>query len=211
MGTRSALGNTSADASNSLYPACCFDVIDDLSFTTVSNVTQGEGSNKSMVERRHGNRWISIMVSTIVIAFLIPEVPCGIFLLITLTQIHSGTKIMPLSINRGFHAGYEILLVLSFQANFWIYRALNKRFRSELKKTLAELQNMVYRIAGKAVRKLSVTSTSFTGGKTAESYMSGRTRVQLKYLGASSTSDTRSERNPLKVSSSGQAEKDEKV
>ena len=174
-------------------------------------MTQGEGSNKSMVERRHGNRWISIMVSTIVIAFLIPEVPYGIFLLITLTQIHSGTKIMPLSLNRGFHAGYKILLVLSFQANFWIYRALNKRFRSELKKTLAELQNMVYRIAGKPVRKLSVISTSFTGGKTAESYMSGRTRVQLKYLGASSTSDTRSERNPLKVSSSGQAEKDEKV
>ena len=70
---------------------------------------------------------------------------------------------------------------------------------------------MVYRIAGKPVRKLSVTSTSFTGGKTTESYMSGRTGVQLKYLGASRTSDTRSERNPLKDSSSGQAEKDGKV
>ena len=181
-------------------------------FTTLSNVTRGEGSNKSMVERRRDwNRRMSIIVSTIVIAFLIPEVPYAIFLLITLIQIHSGNKIMPLSVNRGFHAGYEILLVLSFHANFWIYTVLNKRFRSELKKTVVELKNMVYRIAGKPVRKVSVTSISFTGGKTTESYMSGRTGVKLKYLGASSTSDTRSERNPLKDSSSGQAEKDEKV
>ena len=173
-------------------------------FTALSNVMGGDGRNSSMTERRHKwNRRMSIIVSTIVIAFLIPEVPYGIFLLITLVQIHSGNSIMPLKVNRGFHAGYEILLVLSFHANFWIYTVLNKRFRSELKKTGAELLNLVYRLAGKPVRKLSVTSTSFTGGKTAESSLSTRTGIKLKDLGASSSSDTRGERNLLKESSSG--------
>ena len=173
-------------------------------FTALSKVTGGEGSNRSMVERRHNwNRRMSIIVSTIVIAFLIPEVPYGIFLLITLIQVHSGKSIMPLTVNRRFHAIYEILLVLSFHANFWIYTVLNKRFRTELKKTGAELLNLVYRMAGKPVRKLSVTSTSFTGGKTGESYLSARTGMKLKDVGASSSSDTRSERNPLKDSSSG--------
>ena len=173
-------------------------------FTALSKVTGGKGRNSSMVERRHDwNRRMSIIVSTIVIAFLIPELPYGIFLLITLTHVHSGNSIMPLIVNRGFHAGYEILLVLSFHANFWIYTVLNKRFRSELKKTGAELLYLVYRLAGKPVRKLSVTSTSFTGGKTAESSLSVKPGIKLKDLGARSSSDTRSERIPLKESSSG--------
>ena len=170
-------------------------------FTALTKVTGGEGSSKSMVEHRHNwNRRMSIIVSTIVIAFLIPEVPYGIFLLITLIQVHSGNSIMPLTVNRGFHASYEILLVLSFHANFWIYTILNKRFRSELKKTGGELMNLVYRMAGKPVRKHSVTSTSFTGGKTAESSLSGRTGIKMKDLGVSISSDTRSERNHLKDS-----------
>lgn len=180
-------------------------------FSALSQV-RSEGWNASMVDRRlEWNRRMSIIVSTIVIAFLIPEVPYAIFLLITLIHIHSGKQIMPLKVNRAFHAGYEILLVLSFHANFWIYTVLNRRFRSELKKTAAEIQNYVLRLSGRSLEDISIASTALTGRKTKESSVSGRTGVKLEELGASNTSDSKNENNLLKSSNPEQAEKDEKV
>ena len=181
-------------------------------FSAVSQLTKTEGTSASMADRRHDwNRRMSVIVSTIVIAFLIPEVPYAIFLLITLVHSHSGKNIMPLNVNRVFHAVYEILLILSFHTNFWIYTVLNRRFRSELKKTASEIQNCILRLSGKPVKKISITSTSMTGGKTVESSLSGRTGIKLKGIGASSTSDSKSEGNPLNDTSADQKEKDEKV
>ena len=181
-------------------------------YSATSQLVKGEGSHSSMIERRQNwNRRMSIIVTTIVIAFLIPEIPYGIFLLYSVVRVHSGKRIMSLQANRAFHAVYEILLVLSFHANFWIYTILNKRFRSELKRTFRELQNSVYTMTGKPTRKISITSTSFSGGKTAESDMSGKNSMKLREIGASSTSDSKSERNPLKDPSSDKMEEEDKV
>ena len=151
--------------------------------TPLSKIMGSDGGKNSTMERRQKrNRRVSIIVSAIVIAFLIPEVPYGIFLLITLTKIHSGNNIMPLIVNRGFHAGYEMLLVLSFHANFWIYTVLNKRFRSELKKTWIALLNLVCIFEGKLIRKLTPRRRNLQTATTAQS-----TNHELKDLGASSS------------------------
>lgn len=179
--------------------------------SSTSQVSRKE-SSKSVVDRRHDwNRRMTVIVSTIVIVFLIPEIPYGIFLLCTVIQVHSKEEIMPLNVNRAFHAGYEILLVLSFHANFWIYTVLNKRFRSELKKILREVLNSVCRFIGKPSKKFSTTSTSFSGPRTADSFVTGKSGTMLRKLGGSSTSDSKGERGPLKEQSSETAEKEERV
>lgn len=171
-----------------------------------------EGSSKSMVDRRRAwNKRMTVIVSTIVIVFLIPEIPYGIFLLFTVMQEIWKNKIMPLYVNRAFHAGYEILLVLSFHANFWIYTILNKRFRTELKSSFKAVFNSVCRFVGKPSRKFSITSTSFSSPRTADSFETGKSGKELKKLGGSSTSDSKSERGPLNNPSSETVEKEERM
>ena len=129
-------------------------------FSSTSRVMAVHGANRRSAERRNDwNRRLSIIVSTIVIVFLIPEIPYGIFELYTVLRKHYGKKIMNLHTNRAFHAVYEILLVFSFHANFWIYTVLNKGFRSELKKTCRHLLNTICTVFGKQ-KRLIPTSES---------------------------------------------------
>ena len=94
-------------------------------------------SSSSQYSRRVSeNRRISFVVTTIVVVRLIPEIPFSIFLLfnsIDGTWNH-GNKIN-LETNRIFHMCYEICLVCSFLANFYIYLIFNGSFRRRMYRT----------------------------------------------------------------------------
>ncbi|KAL3861548.1 hypothetical protein ACJMK2_007576 [Sinanodonta woodiana] len=84
-------------------------------------------------ERAQQNKRASIIVVWIAIIFLIPEIPYGIFLLATVIKKHGGIDLLTLRANRLSHVVYEIALLISFHANFWVYIIMNRRFRVELK------------------------------------------------------------------------------
>ncbi|KAK3581315.1 hypothetical protein CHS0354_016160 [Potamilus streckersoni] len=97
------------------------------------NIQKESNSAEQSRERNQQNKRASIIVVCIAIIFLIPEIPYGVFLLVTVLKSHSGPEILPLRENRIFHLIYEIALLLSFHANFWVYITMNRRFREELK------------------------------------------------------------------------------
>ena len=130
-------------------------------FSSTAKITRKKSTSVSGLERRGAlNRRLSIIICVIVVIFLIPEVSYGIFELYTVLRRHSGMKKMDLHTNRAFHAVYEILLVLSYHANFWVYTILNERFRSELKKMFREFRDSFYRLIGKRSRAASVSSAT---------------------------------------------------
>ena len=123
-------------------------------------------TNQRILKRRAAqNRRISIIVIVVVVIFLIPEIPYGIFLLISVSLRHSGEELLPLESNRAFHCAYEILLVLNFHANFWVYTIINRKFRIGLKRTFDPLLAVLYRVLRicgihkQIVRTPSITSS----------------------------------------------------
>ena len=82
------------------------------------------------------NRILTKTVIAIVVLFLIPEFPYGIFYLITLSLRHAGKMILPLKTNRLIHCLYEVLLVLSFHLNFWVYCLIIRNFRTGIKRVI---------------------------------------------------------------------------
>lgn len=79
-------------------------------------------------------RTLTKTVIAIVIIFLVPELPYGFFYLLTVSLGHSEKAILPLKVNRLVHCLYEILQVLSFHLNFWVYCLLIRHFRSCIKR-----------------------------------------------------------------------------
>ncbi|KAH3827439.1 hypothetical protein DPMN_129376 [Dreissena polymorpha] len=146
-----------------------------VAFTTLMlrSVSQRPGSksvDNNVRRRREQNRNMTIAVLLIVVIFLIPELPYGLFYLLTMILIHSGQKILPLRTNRIIHATYELALVLSFHLNFWVYCVMIRSFRSGIKTlfkmarckegTFSELehehtssQNMSYELVGVSERQ----------------------------------------------------------
>lgn len=103
-------------------------------------------SNQTNLKRRAAqSRRISIIVVIVVVVFLIPEIPYGFFLLISVSLKHHGKEIMELHTNRAFHCAYELLLVLSFHANFWVYTIMNRKFRSGLLRSFDPCLLLVFR------------------------------------------------------------------
>ncbi|XP_045162583.2 uncharacterized protein LOC123527286 [Mercenaria mercenaria] len=97
-------------------------------------------SNPSQYSRRvHENRRITLIVTAVVVVRLIPEIAYSIFLLYNSIDatVYSG-KDIELEINRIFHMCYEICLICSFLANFYIYLIFNKSFRKRLYRTFIE-------------------------------------------------------------------------
>ncbi|XP_053379811.1 uncharacterized protein LOC128548574 [Mercenaria mercenaria] len=121
-------------------------------------------SNASQLSRRvEENRRISVIVTAIVIVFLIPEIPYGIFLLYNAVEKAANNgKNIDLETNRAIHMSYELLLVLSFHANFYIYTFLNRKFRKCLYRTFVK---PVQRAVGDP-RRLSISRTSSTSHRT---------------------------------------------
>lgn len=98
----------------------------------VNDVTRQSQVNK----RQQNQRNITIVVILIVVIFLVPELPYGIFYLITVSLRHAGKRIFPLQTNRLIHCIYEILLMISFHLNFWVYCVMIRSFRSCIKSLL---------------------------------------------------------------------------
>ena len=107
-------------------------------------------SNKANLERRHQeSKRISCIVIAVVIVFLIPEIPYGIFLLVQVSLTHAKKDLLELKTSRLIICAYEILLVLSFHANFWIYLIMNRRFRRGLHRTFAPIEAFVFALLRK--------------------------------------------------------------
>ncbi|KAK3581317.1 hypothetical protein CHS0354_016162 [Potamilus streckersoni] len=102
------------------------------------NIRKDSLSAEQSRERDQQNKRVSIIVVCIAIIFLIPEIPYGIFLLVTVIKRHGGQDILPLRENRLFHFIYENALLLGFHANFWIYISMSRLFRDELKSMFLE-------------------------------------------------------------------------
>lgn len=145
-------------------------------------------SNATQLSRRvEENRRISIIVTAIVVVFLVPEIPYGIFLLYNAIEktVFNGRDIH-LETNRAIHMSYEILLVLSFHANFYIYTFLNRRFRKCLYRTFVK---PIQRYVGD-VRRLSVVSrTSSTSHRTTtrKTDFSSKSGIELHMIHRGST------------------------
>jgi hypothetical protein len=109
------------------------------------NFQDTDRNSSQTLKRRVENRRISAIVIGIVVVFLIPEIPYGVFLLYSaIDKATTNGNNSNLEVNRGIHMGYELLLVLSFNANFYIYTFLNRKFRKCLKQTyLYPLQRFV--------------------------------------------------------------------
>ncbi|KAL3861558.1 hypothetical protein ACJMK2_007586 [Sinanodonta woodiana] len=97
------------------------------------NIRKDSFSAEQNRERAQQNMKASIIVVCIAIILLIPEIPYGIFILVTVIKTQSGNDILPLETNRLFHIIHEICLMISFHANFWVYIIMNRPFRDQLK------------------------------------------------------------------------------
>lgn len=92
------------------------------------------GSSRSQMSiRKTQNNRITRLVIAIATVFLIPEIPYGLFLFARSIRTEMGKPVIDMRINRIVHAVYEISLVLTFQAHFYIYIILSHKFHSELK------------------------------------------------------------------------------
>jgi len=98
-------------------------------------MSRNSESVEQVTRRENENRRITIIVIPVVIVFLIHEIPYGVFLLASVIGKHTKA-VFDLEKNRAIHAAYDLLLVISFQANFYIYTFLNRRFRDGLRRML---------------------------------------------------------------------------
>ncbi|KAL3861523.1 hypothetical protein ACJMK2_007574 [Sinanodonta woodiana] len=90
--------------------------------------------------RDQQNKRASIIVVCIAIIVLIPEIPYGIFLLMTVIKRHSSNYMLDIEATRRFHIIYAMAMLLSFHANFWVYIIVNRRFRDELKSMFLDIK-----------------------------------------------------------------------
>ncbi|XP_060588674.1 sex peptide receptor-like [Ruditapes philippinarum] len=99
------------------------------------NFRRTDSSSSQYTRRVSENRRISFIVTTVVVVRLIPEIPYSIFLLFNSLDvtINKGKEI-DIETNRIFHLCYEICLVCSFLAHFYIYIIFNRKFRKRLYK-----------------------------------------------------------------------------
>ena len=136
--------------------------------------------------RRSKEKIITITAVMIVICFLIPELPHGVYKLYVLVCVYNPT-IYRLSVedHHIFTSVYEILLLASFHANFWIYCAMMYDFRQSLIQvfTLTPLKQGVARFR-------SLSTSSFRTGSfrsSRSSSITGRNRVLSRSTSVHST------------------------
>lgn len=125
-------------------------------------------TNNRADQRRRNHRNITLVVLLVVVIFLVPELPYGIFYLITVSLRHAGKRIFPLETNRIIHCIYELLLMVSFHLNFWVYCIMIKRFRACIKGVLRlvtcrpadfeRLENDMTSSSGKELELVGITA-----------------------------------------------------
>ncbi|KAL4220884.1 hypothetical protein ACF0H5_019150 [Mactra antiquata] len=104
-----------------------------------STIRRMDSTRGQIARRVIENRRIAIIVTAIVIVFLIPEIPFGFYLLYNaIEQTTNDGENLDLETNRAVHLSYELLLLLSFHANFYIYILFNRKFRRFLLKIFVQ-------------------------------------------------------------------------
>ncbi|KAL3836136.1 hypothetical protein ACJMK2_021585 [Sinanodonta woodiana] len=127
--------------------------------------------NKESGKRRWSrDRQINIMVVSIAIAFLIPEFLNGIFYIILIVKEYISGEILPHEIIRLASAIYMVLLVVSFNFNFWVYCCMMKDFRRKVlrfltffyvKQGFQRLRSLSSRSSMRSSRSSTSNSTKF--------------------------------------------------
>ncbi|XP_053403531.1 sex peptide receptor-like [Mercenaria mercenaria] len=94
-------------------------------------------SHRRSVSRSARDKIITYTAAFIVLMFLIPELPHGIYRLVFLVFKHEGNyNGIPPFHNHIIICVYEIVLTISFNANFWIYCFMMRDFRHKVLKLL---------------------------------------------------------------------------
>lgn len=138
-------------------------------------------SHKTSARRSSRDRIISITATLIVICFLIPELPHGIYKLVFVIFKHLGNYdgLSPFQ-NHVIICIYELALIISFNANFWIYCFMMHDFRHKLlklltcgtfKKNCARLRSWSWSSKGGSIR----TNLSRTSSNTSRNRVLSRT------------------------------------
>ncbi|KAK3584460.1 hypothetical protein CHS0354_005261 [Potamilus streckersoni] len=127
--------------------------------------------NKESGKRRWSrDRQINIMVVSIAIAFLIPELSNGIFYLVFIINEYISGEIFAHETSRLASAIYMVLLVLSFNFNFWVYCCMMKDFRRTVlrfftlfyvKRGFERLRNLSSRSSMRSSRSSTSNSTNY--------------------------------------------------
>ncbi|XP_052216646.1 sex peptide receptor-like [Dreissena polymorpha] len=87
-------------------------------------------SKSTNKKRSSRDRIITITAVLIVICFLVPEVPYGLYKLYALIDIYRPTSVkLGIETHHIMFSVYEIALIVSFHANFWIYCTMMCDFR----------------------------------------------------------------------------------
>ncbi|XP_052784840.1 sex peptide receptor-like [Mya arenaria] len=90
-------------------------------------------SHRKNKTRNSKEKIITITAFLIVVCFLIPEIPYGAYKLYIMLSISIESVQLPAAkLNHTMISVYEILLLVSFHANFWIYCAMMYEFRHAL-------------------------------------------------------------------------------
>ena len=118
-------------------------------------------SMKSMLQRTSRDKLISLTTICIVIIFLVPELPYGIYKLVLLSLMHGPKTNLQVERNRMVFAVYEIVLLISFHLNIWIYSIMMRDFRKRLISivTLGYFRKKVKRERDSSVSTLSRQGT----------------------------------------------------
>ncbi|XP_052785195.1 sex peptide receptor-like [Mya arenaria] len=90
-------------------------------------------SHRKNKTRNSKEKIITITAFLIVFCFLIPEIPHGAYKLYIMLSIYIDIVPTPeAKLNHMMMSVYEIILLVSFHANFWIYCAMMSEFRQAL-------------------------------------------------------------------------------
>ncbi|KAL3836155.1 hypothetical protein ACJMK2_021601 [Sinanodonta woodiana] len=119
----------------------------------MENINCNKESGKQRWSR---DRQINIMVLCTAIAFLIPEISNVIIYLIDIVKEYISGKILSHETGRLAFAIYTVLLVVSFNFNFWVYCCMMKDFR----RTVLQFLTFLYvKLGFQRLRSLSSRSS----------------------------------------------------
>lgn len=82
-------------------------------------------------QRSARDRIITVTATLVVIVFLIPELPYCVYRLAFVIKKHLNDPFRHVQ-NHSFICAYEIVLIISFHCNFWIYCIMMREFRQAL-------------------------------------------------------------------------------
>ena len=105
---------------------------------TLRGLTKARRRVSSMVpgvpsQRSARDKVITVTATLVVIVFLIPEFPYCVYRLVFVIKKHIGDPFKTFE-NHVFLCAYELILIISFHCNFWIYCVMMRDFRLALKR-----------------------------------------------------------------------------